>query len=294
MMPTPLDKLIISADAGSVFDKVGRAAGEGLQRALGRTIELVNVGDSAGVGGAEAGARAAADGSTILICNKGAITSHPHTAKTYQTGDFTPLCQVAEAPIAVAVANNSPFKTLRDLIEAARKQPDTISYSTPNAYHTQRLAMEDFAGRNELKFKFLILPGGNAATIKQLNEEKVHFAFLAAHNLAAPEKAGEIKVLGVAHGSRLPFLPSAPTFREAGYDLVTAIWLGLFAPKGVQADPLKELRKIAETAARDAQTTAAIEKLLLVPSFLDYNAFGKKVTADSAFHLNVLRQLGAV
>jgi tripartite-type tricarboxylate transporter receptor subunit TctC len=293
-MSTALKKLIISADAGSVFDKVGRAAGEGLQRVLGRTLALENVGDSAGVGGAEAGARAAPDGSTILICNKGAITSHPHTAKTYQASDFIPLCQVAEAPIAVAVANKSPFKTLRELIEAARKNPETISYSTPNAYHTQRLAMEDFANRSGLKFRFLILPGGNAATIKQLNEEKVHFAFLAAHNLAAPDKAGEIRVLGVAHGTRLPFLPSAPTFREEGYDLVTAIWLGLFAPKGIKPDQVAELRKLAETAVRDPETSAAIEKLLLVPTFLDHAAFEKKVASDSAFHLNVLRQLGAV
>jgi len=293
-MSSPLQKLIISADAGSVFDKLGRAAGEGLRRVLRRELILENVGDSAGVGGAEAGARAAPDGSTILICNKGAITSHPHTAKTYQTSDFIPLCQVAEAPIAVAVANKSPFKTLRELIEAARKQPNTISYSTPNAYHTQRLAMEDFADRSGLKFKFLILPGGNAATIKQLNEKAVHFAFLAAHNLVAPEKSGEIRVLGVAHGTRLPFLPSTPTFREEGYDLVTAIWLGLFAPKGIQADQVAELRNLAEAAVRDPETAAAIEKLLLVPAFLDYAAFEKKVAADSAFHRNVLRQLGAV
>ena len=293
-MSVTLKKLIVSADAGSVFDKVGRAAGDGLQRAVSHELIFENVGDSAGVGGAEAGARAAADGSTILICNKGAITSHPHTAKAYQTGDFAALCQVAEAPIAVAVGCNSPFKTLRDLIETARKQPETISYSTPNAYHTQRLAMQDFEGRNGLKFKFLILPGGNAATIKQLNEETVHFAFLAAHNLVAPDKAGDVRVLAVAHGSRLPFLPSAPTFREEGYDLVTAIWLGLFAPRGVQADRLGELRKAAETAIRDPKTTAAIESLLLVPSFLDYASFEKKVASDSAFHLNVLRQLGAV
>ena len=54
------------------------------------------------------------------------------------------------------------------------------------------------------------------------------------------------------------------------------------------------LRTLAEAAIRDSQTTAAIEKLLLVPSFLDYASFEKKVASDSAFHLNVLRQLGAV
>ncbi len=294
MMSEIPTRLIISADAGSVFDKVGRAVGEGLQRALGREIVLENVGDSAGVGGAEAGARAAPDGRTILICNKGAVTSHPHLAKTYKTTDFAVLCQVAEAPIAVSVGRNSPFKTLSELLEATRKQPETISFSTPNPYHTQRLAMQEFADQSGLKFKFLVLPGGNAATIKQINEGKADFAFLAAHNLLAPDKAGEIHVLGVAHASRLPFLPSAPTFREQGFDLVTAIWLGLFAPARVPGAELASLRKVAAVAMQDPQTIAAIGKVLLVPAFLDADSFGKKVAADTESHRSVLRRLGAL
>jgi tripartite-type tricarboxylate transporter receptor subunit TctC len=292
-MTVALNKLIISAEAGSTFEKVGQVAGEGLQRAIGHDIVFESAGDSSGVGGAEAGARAPIDGSTILICNKGAITSHPHRAKTYKASDFAPLCQVAEAPIAVAVGRNSPHNDLRELFEAARKAPETIRYSTPNAYHTQRLAMEDFSERTGIKFKFLILPGGNPATIKQLNEDTVDFAFLAAQNFAAPARGGDIKVLGVAHGSRLPFLASVPTFGERGYDLVTAIWLGLFAPNGVGAAPLSELCKIASTAIQDPRTTSAIEGLMLVPSFLDQATFSKKVKGDSAFHLNILQRLGA-
>jgi tripartite-type tricarboxylate transporter receptor subunit TctC len=293
-MAVALNKLIISADAGSAFDKIGRAAGEGLQRAIGHDITLENVGDSGGVGGAEAGAKAPHDGSTILICNKGAMTSHPHRAKTYKASDFAPLCQVAEAPIAVAVGRDSPYKDLRDLLEAARKAPETVSYSTPNAFHTQRLAMEDFSRRSGIKFKFLILPGGNAATIKQLNEGAVDFAFLAAQNFVAPANAREIRVLGVAHGTRLPFLPSVPTFKEQDYDLVTAIWLGLFAPKGVEATQLVELRAIASKALQDSQTAAAITKLQVVPSFLDHRAFEQKVEEDTSFHLVVLQGLGAL
>ena len=84
--------------------------------------------------------------------------------------------------------------------------------------------MQDFANRYGLNFKFVVLPGGNAASIKQLTEGAVHFAFLAAHNLVASGMSGEIRVLGVAHGSRLPFLPSTPTFREQGL----SIWLQRF------------------------------------------------------------------
>lgn len=293
-MAASLTKLIISAEAGSLFDKVGHAVGEGLQRTLGRPLSFENFGDSGGVGGAEAGARAPRDGSTILICNKGALTSHPHTAKTYRTADFIPLCQVAEAPIAVAVGCDSPFKTLNGLFEAARNQPETISYSTPNPYHTQRLAMQDFAKRQGIDFKFMVLPGGNAASIKHLSDETVHFAFLAAHNLVSPEKAGEIRILGVAHESRLLFLPTVLTFSEQGFDLVTAIWLGLFAPVGVSAGQVAELKQLATATMSDHETVTEIERLNVVPAFIEPAEFQKKVSRDADFHLNVLRELGAV
>jgi tripartite-type tricarboxylate transporter receptor subunit TctC len=287
-------KVIISAEAGSVFDLASRAIGEGLQRKIGRALTLENVGNSSGVGGAEAGAKAARDGTVLLVCNKGAITSHPHTAKTYQLTDFSPLCQFAEAPIAVAVGRNSPFRTLAELFDAAKAAPDTISYSTPNAYHTQRLAMAGFSERNGLKFKFLVIPGGNAESIKQLNDGTVHFAFLAAHNLVKSAAAGDIRVLGIAHGERLPFFKSIPTFKEQGYDLTTAIWLGLFAPAGLPTDRLSALQRLAEQAATDQITGKEIEGLQMVHAFLDHGKFSEKVLTDSTFHLGVLRALGAV
>lgn len=293
-MSDNLQKLIISADARSLFDKVGQVVGRGVQRAVGHAVAMENVGDSGGVGGATAGARAPADGSAILICNKGAITSHPHLHDDYRTEDFAPLCQVAEAPIAVAVGKGSPYATLADLFGAARARPSTISYSTPNAYHTQRLAMSGFENRNDLKFKFVVLGGGNAASIRHLNDGTVHFAFLAAHNLVDPNAAGDIRILGVAHAERLPFLPDAPTFKEQGFDLVTAIWLGLFAPANVPPARLDELRRIAATAATDPSTVKDILNLNVVPAFLDAAAFARRVEEDSKFHADVLRLLGAL
>lgn len=287
-------KLIISAEAGSLFDKVGRVVAEALTRAGGQPVSPANAGDSSGVGGAEAGAMAPADGSTLLICNKGAMTSHPHTAKTYAPNDFVPLCQVAEAPIAVAVGRDSPYRTLAELFAAARDKPGTIRYSTPNAYHTQRLAMSGFEAENGLAFNFLVLPGGNTAAMRHLNDGSVDFAFLAAHNLVGPQKAGELRILAVAHGARLPFLPHVPTFREAGFELVTAIWLGLFAPGAVSAEVRADLIHAAQSASADPETKRAIEALEMVPAFIPQPAFEQKVGADTTFHLGILKGLGAI
>lgn len=285
--------LIVSGEAGSIFDKVGRVLVEGLRTAMGAPVTLENVGDSSGVGGAEQGARAGNDGTTLILCNKGAMTSHPHTAKTYQASDFEPLCQVAEAPIALAVRAGGDYDSL-DQLFAAAKQGKAISFSTPNPYHTQRLALAAFAFKNDIAFNYVKLPGGNSVAIQNLVSGVVDFAFLAAHNLIEARAAGDIKILAVAHPTRLAFLPEEPTFLEQGYDFVTAIWLGLFAPVGVAADRLRVLREAAVLASADRAVQQGIAAVHMVPTFIDSAAFQTKVAADSAFHLEILRKLGAL
>jgi tripartite-type tricarboxylate transporter receptor subunit TctC len=287
-------QFIISGEPGSLFDRIGQALVEPLQSAFGGRVVPRNEGDSSGVGGAEAGARASRDGSTLIMCNKGAMTSHPHTAKTYQTSDFVPLCQVADAPIAIAVKAGGPYDSLQSLFAAAGSKPQGVSFSTPNPYHTQRLALEDFARRHSIRLQYVQLPGSNAVAIRNLVDGVVDFAFLAAHNLVEARNNGDIRVIGIAHPARVDFLPDDPTFAEQGFDLVTAIWLGLFAPSGVPAEALERLRSNACKAASSDEAAARIRALHMVPAYCDTEAFTRKVAADTQFHFNVLRQLGAV
>jgi tripartite-type tricarboxylate transporter receptor subunit TctC len=289
-----LSRLIISAEAGSLFAQVGDVVGAGLQKALSKSIAVDHVGTSSGVEGAKAGAASPADGSALLICNKGAVTSHPQTDPDYKTSDFAPLCQVAEAPIAVVVAADSPFMSLSDLFDAARAQPGTLSFCTPNPYHTQRLAMAGFCRDNNIDFKFVVMPGNNADNIRYLTEKKVDFAFLAAHNLVEDVRGGKLRILGVAHAARLPFLPGAPTFKEQGYELETAIWLGLFARSGTQPSTLDGLAKLGERVANDSAVGKAIADLKMVPTFIARKDFETKVARDTDYHRGVLELLGAL
>lgn len=285
--------LIISGEPGSIFDSVGRVLSPTLERAMGGSLAVSNVGDSSGAGGAEAGAAAPKDGNTLLLCNKGAVTSHPHTSKSYKTTDFEPLCQVAEAPIAIAVKAGGKYDSLKSLMDAAKSGQD-VSFSTPNPYHTQRLALAGFAARQEVKFKYVQIPGSNAVAIKNLVQGVVDFAFLAAHNLVESRNAGDIRILGVAHPTRVPFLPDDPTFQEQGYDLVTAIWLGLFTSAGAPPDAIERDQAAAEKTATDPEVIKGIADVHMVPAYIGRAAFARKVAADTEFHLGILRQLGAL
>jgi tripartite-type tricarboxylate transporter receptor subunit TctC len=201
---------------------------------------------------------------------------------------------VAEAPIAIAVKNDGRFDSLEALFKAATASSEGISFSTPNPYHTQRLALAGFARQHDITFKYVQLPGGNEIAIKNLVAGKVDFAFLAAHNLVKAREAGDLKILGVAHPQRLEFLPDDPTFMEQGYELATAIWLGLFARAGSPADILDKLRTAAESAASSGPVANQIRSMHMVPTFIDSKSFEKKVAADTAFHLSVLKHLGAL
>jgi tripartite-type tricarboxylate transporter receptor subunit TctC len=287
-------KIILSAEPGSLFDRVGRAFGAQFEAALEAPVTFENVGDSSGAPGAEAAAKAPRDGSTLVIGNKGAITSHPHIAKTFQVTDFAAIGQFAEAPIAIAVKADGPYRNLADLFDATRRKPDTISFATPNPYHTQRLALAMFAATAGLRFKFMILPGGNPAAIDKIVDGTVDFAFLAAHNYVAARKAGRIRILGIASRERLSFLPDDPTCREQGFDLVTAIWLGLLCPAGVPSERLATLRVAIVKTFSDPKTAPAIDALHMVPAFLAHDDFARVILSDSEAHKKVLHELGAI
>jgi tripartite-type tricarboxylate transporter receptor subunit TctC len=288
-------KIVIGPPRNALFDRAGRTFGDLLQKALGSEISYENLDDDSGEKAAAFVARAPADGESLLLGNKGAMTAHPQVAPSeYRLTDFTPIGLIAEAPIGIAVGNRSRFRTARELFAAAREKPETVSFSTPHPFHTQRLAIAAFAKRNNLKLKFIVLPGGNAAALQRVADGSIDFALLAAHNYVAPLKAGDIRVIGIAAPKRVPFLPDVPTLTEQGFDLVTAIWLGLFYRAGVPSEFVARARGAMTQAFAAPDARDAMEKLNIVPAFEDHAQFEQRIRADFEMHRGVLKELNAL
>lgn len=289
-------EIVIPFPAGSAFDNAARgfcdvfadAAGAD---AVGAALTYANVLGGEGTAGAFAVKNAAPDGRSFLVGNKGAITSYPHTdPESYQPGDFAALGQFAEAPIAIAVGAGSAYQTLADLLDAAREKPGSVAFATPHPQHTQHLAITEFAERQGLRFAFVTTEGGNPGAIAKVVEGAIDFAFLGAHNYVEPARSGAIRILGVAAARRVSFLADAPTCREQGFDLVTAIWLGLLCRADTSPDRLEQLRQAFDRAAGPSSgAAAAIERFDLVAAFLDHAAFQRRITDDFEFHGRVLR-----
>lgn len=287
-------QIIVPFGAGDALDGTARVIAERLKQSLGVPFIVKNIpGAGGGKGTAEAN-KAKRDGYTLLMGSTGALTARPLIKDPgYKTDDFVPIAQLVEAPIALAVAADSPFKSIKDIVEAAKKAPGSIKYSTPGPGATQHINMEIFAKAQGIKMTHIGGRGGKGAVVKTMSGE-VDFVFVGASNYSSLAKAGKLRVLAVAADDRLSFLPDVPTFKEQGYDFNVAVWFGLLTHKGVDADVIEKLRTAVSGIANSQETRDLYKKFNLNEAFLDGAAFQKRIDANVAKHLVVLKEIGLI
>jgi tripartite-type tricarboxylate transporter receptor subunit TctC len=287
-------EIIVPFGAGDALDGTARVISERLKQSLGVPFIVKNIpGAGGGKGTAEAN-KAKRDGYTLLMGSTGALTARPLIKDSgYKTDDFVPIAQLVEAPIALAVAVDSPFKSIKDIVEAAKKAPGSIKYSTPGPGATQHINMEIFAKAQGVKMTHIGGRGGKGAVVKTMSGE-VDFVFVGASNYSSLAKAGKLRVLAVAADDRLAFLPDVPTFKEQGYDFNVSVWFGLLTHNGVAADIIDKLRIAVSAIANTPETRDLYKKFNLNEAFLDGAAFQKRIDANVAKHLVVLKEIGLI
>jgi len=282
--------IVVPFGAGDSVDGTARVIAENLQEDLGVPFVVKNVPAGGGAAGTAEVARAPADGYTLLMASTGALTARPQVSDAgYETDDFAPIAQLVTVPIALAVAKDSPYKTLDELLAAAKDKP--LKYATPAPASTQHLSMTAFAKENGLKLVHVGGQGGKGAVTKTLTGE-TDFTFTGAPNFTALQEAGEMRVLAVAAPKRVPYMPDTPTFAEAGHDLDASVWFGLVARKDVPDEALASLRKVVGEVAQSPATLELYEKFDFTPAYLDADAFGDKIQADVERSRGTLTDLG--
>jgi tripartite-type tricarboxylate transporter receptor subunit TctC len=227
-------RMVIPWPPGGGADIVGRILAEPLGQALGQQVVVENRGGSNGVIGAEAVARAAPDGYTIMFHS---VTSHmlnpSFFAKLpYDTfADFAPVGLVAEVPLAIVVNPVLPVKTLNDLLALARKNPGQLSFASFGAGSISQLAGELFNRQFGVKMTHIPYKGGGPALVDTLGGH-VPIYFSGIGTSLPMLRAGKLRALGVTTAARSKLLPDVPTVDEAagskGYE--ASVMFGLFAP----------------------------------------------------------------
>ena len=252
-------RILVGAPAGGSTDTLARTLAAELGRLLGRTVIVENRPGAGGNIAAEAVAKAAPDGNTLLM----SFTSHAINASLYPSlpfdpvRDFTPLTCVATSPSVLVAHPSVPAKDVRELIALAKARPGKLNFAIGAVGSSLHLAGDLFKMQSGV-FIVNIPYRGTAPAIQDVIAGQVELMFAAIGNAQAQVKAGKLKALGVTSARRLPAFPDVPAIAEVlpGYE--SSAWFGLFGPARMSP----ELTRRISDAARQAIAAPDVRKRL--------------------------------
>lgn len=243
--PTKPVRLLIPYAAGGAVDILGRTLGDELSKRWGQPVIIENRTGAGGTIASQVVAKSEPDGYTLVIIATGhAINPYLYTKLPYDTfKDFTPISLLGSSPNMLLVAANSTFKTLGDVLAAARAKPGSLSYGMSGIGTSTHLAGELLKYMAKVNITAVSYKGG-APQINDLLGGHIPLSF---NNI--PESIGQIRgsslrVLGVTTAKRSAVLPDSPTIAEAGvpgYD--TGVWWGMLGPGGMPANLAAKISK---------------------------------------------------
>ncbi|CAN7403329.1 tripartite tricarboxylate transporter substrate binding protein [Acidovorax sp. LjRoot194] len=287
-------RILVGAPAGGSTDTLARNLATEMGRQLGRTVVVENRPGAGGNIAADAVAKAAPDGNTLLM----SFTSHAINASLYPSlpfdpiKDFTPLTCVATSP-SILVANPAvPAKDVRELIALAKAKPGQLNFAIGAVGSSLHLAGDAFKMQSGA-YIVNIPYRGTAPALQDVLAGQVELMFAAVGNAQSQIRAGKLKALGVTSAKRLPAFPDVPAIAEVlpGYE--SSAWFGLFGPGNMNP----ELAKKLSDAARQAIATPEVKKRLetegAVPVGNSPEEFARFVQAEIPRWAKVVRFAGA-
>ncbi|MGE0719474.1 MAG: Bug family tripartite tricarboxylate transporter substrate binding protein [Alphaproteobacteria bacterium] len=298
--PTRTVTVIVPFPPGGQADLAARPVAAALEKILGRPVVVENrAGGAGGSVGNAAAARAAPDGHTLLV-TLSSLAVLPEADRlfgrqpAYEVSQLAPVARILADPTLLAVPASSPWRTLADFIEDARRRPGIIPYGSSGPYGTLHVAMEMLAASAGIKLLHVPFRGAGPALVALLAGEVQ--ALASAPGVLKPHvDEGRLRVLASWAGERIAAFPDVPTFREAGHpDVEFYIWAGLFAPAGVPEPIVQRLRAAMADAMRSPDVVKAFETAGSPPAHQDAPDFARFVAADSTRLIAAVRRIGKV
>jgi len=265
--------LIVPFPPGGVADIVGRPFADALSRELKVPVVVENKSGAGGGIGMGFVAKAKPDGYTLLLALS-SISILPVADKVigraplYQLDQLTPIARLTADPTVLAVRADSPWKTLQDFVDDARKRPGAINYGSSGNYGTMHMPMEMFAQSAGIKLTHVPFTGAGPAVVALLGGT-VDAISSGPSTVIQHAKANKVRVLASWGDKRLASLPDVPTLAESGFDVVFFQWSGLFVPTGTPEPVTAKLREAARAAAADTRFVGALATVETPVQYLD-------------------------
>src|SRR3954466_8071891 len=261
--PTKPVQVILAFTPGSAVDIVGRIVAAKLSEMWGQPVVNDNRSGAGGSIGSAAVARAAPDGYTLLV------TSNAHTVNPwiianlpYDTlKDFTDIAPMAEQPNVMVVAGDSPYKTLRDLVAAAKAKPDAINLGHAGIGSGTHLSTLKFIAAANVKVVQVPFKG-TPEVITAILGHNVDGYWAPISAVLSNVKSGKLRPLAVTTAKRNATLPDVPTIAEAGVkNAESALWVAMWGPAGMSPELVNKINGDVRKAVADPGTKTKLENL---------------------------------
>ncbi|CAG9180283.1 tripartite tricarboxylate transporter substrate binding protein [Cupriavidus pampae] len=271
--------LIVPYAPGGGTDIVSRLVAQKLSELWGQSVVVENRPGANGVIGTSHVAKSSADGYTLMmVVGSHAINPVLMKSMPYDTNAaFTPITRLAISPMVLVVSKKSPYKTLSDLVQAARKQPLGVGYSEGQT----RLTGELFRQIGQLQTVSVPYKGGSQIMVDVIGGH-LDMGFTSVLTAMPHVVGGNLRVIGVAADERMSIFPDAMTFKEAGLGGVESLnWYGLFGPAGLSPQVVSQinadLRRVTSDPAVAKQMQDQGASVVLTPPA----QFGQFLTAET-------------
>jgi tripartite-type tricarboxylate transporter receptor subunit TctC len=284
---------------GGVSDTITRPLNVALEAVLKQSFILENKTGAAGAVGAQFVAAAKPDGYTLLthlvsISGFAAVDKLFDRQPKFTNADFIPIARIVADPVVMIINADLPYKTLKELVEDAKANPNKLIFSSSGLYgasHVPTALLAKAAGN--LQMRHLPTTGGGPAVTAVLGGNASFF--MSPTSIALPHiKSGKVRALAVSSAVRAKSLPEVPTFKEQGYDLEYYFWIALFAPKGTPDAIVTKLREATKTAAHSKEFLGTLDKLGQELAYMDQPEFASFWAADAKKMEDAIASIGRV
>lgn len=289
--PTKPIKAIVPFAAGSATDQIGRAFAAKMSETLGQTIVVENKAGVNGMLGADAVAKSAPDGYTILIgtnSTNAALKSLMKKLPYDQDTAFAPVGYLGSVPLIMAINNDVPAKNLRELVDMAKAKPGFVTFASAST--SQLVSTEVLAGMAGIQMVNVPYKSGPAAMTDLIGGQVMMFT--ADFAVTLPQvKGGKIRGLAVTSSKRSAAIPELPTVNEAlglkDYELIA--YFAVFAPAGTPSEIVNKLNNAINLAAqsKDLQEKFAPVGFMVDPGTPD--ALAKRSVLETAKWAKAIR-----
>jgi tripartite-type tricarboxylate transporter receptor subunit TctC len=296
--PSRTVTMIVPFPPGGVADITARPLAEAMGRTLKQTVIVENKAGAGGGVGMQYVSRAKPDGYIVLLALS-SISIIPEADKVlgrdpmFQLNQLVPIARFTADPTVLAVRADSPWKSVKDMIDAARQGPGTIPYGSSGNYGTMHVPMEMLTGNTNTKMLHVPFTGAGPAVVALLGGQ-VDALSTGPSTVMGHVKGGKLRVLATWGDTRHPALPDVPTLKELGYDAQFSQWTGLFVPAGTPEPVIAKLREAARAAVNDATFQASLGKVDTPIQYLDQPQFRTFWDNDAKKLADVVKKIGKV